>query len=152
IAQLLGVPVEDRERFREWSDAIISIDPSAEGVERASKAVGEFVEYLGMMFEARRSAPQDDLISGLVQAEEAGDRLTEAELYSMASIILIAGHETTVNLIGNGTLALLQHPDQLERLRQDPELIKPAIEELLRYCGPVEGSTDRYAAEDVEMD
>jgi cytochrome P450 PksS len=151
IAELLGVPVEDRDRFRDWSNAIVSIDPSAEGIERVSKAVAEFVEYLGGLFAERRREPKDDLISGLVHVEEGGDRLTEGERYSMASIILIAGHETTVNLIGNGTLVLLQHPDQLQRPRDNPELIKPAIEELLRHSGPVEGSTDRYAAEDVEL-
>jgi cytochrome P450 PksS len=151
IAELLGVPVADRDRFREWSNEIVSINPTPAGLERVTVAVTDFSEYLGRLFAERRREPQDDLISGLVHAEEAGDRLTEQELYSMASIILIAGHETTVNLIGTGTLVLLQHPDQLARLWSDPELIKPAIEELLRHSGPVEGSTDRYAAEDVEI-
>jgi len=151
IAELLGVPPEDRDRFRDWSNEIVGINPTPAGLERVTVAVGELTEYLGRLFAERRRAPQDDLISGLVQAEEAGDRLSERELYSMASIILIAGHETTVNLIGNGTLVLLQHPDQLARLRSDPALIRPAIEELLRHSGPVEGSTDRYAAEDVEI-
>jgi cytochrome P450 PksS len=151
IAELLGVPTKDQEKFKEWSNAIVGINPTPEGMALVSAAVGEFTEYLGALFAERRREPQDDLISGLVQAEEAGDRLSEQELYSMASIILIAGHETTVNLIGTGTLVLLQHPDQLARLRNDPELIRPAIEELLRHSGPVEGSTDRYAAEDVEL-
>jgi cytochrome P450 len=151
IAQLLGVPAEDRDKFRAWSDAIVSIDPSTEGLRRLEVSISEFVAYLGNLFEERRKSPRDDLISGLVHVEEGGDRLTDGELFSMGSIILIAGHETTVNLIGNGTLALLQNPEQLARLRADPELTKPAIEELLRHSGPVEGSTDRYASEDIEI-
>jgi cytochrome P450 PksS len=151
IAELLGVPVADRDQFRAWSDAFISAAPTADSVRRLADEVERYVAYLQALFEERRRDPKDDLISGLVNVEEAGDRLTPGELVSMASIILIAGHETTVNLIGTGTLTLLQHPDQLARLRNGPELIRAAIEELLRYSGPVEGSTERYAAEDVEI-
>jgi cytochrome P450 len=103
------------------------------------------------MFEEKRKNPKDDLISGLVRAEEAGDMLSEDELLGMVFLLLVAGHETTVNLIGNGMLALLQHPDQLQKLREDPSLIKPAIEELLRYDGPVETSTERFAREDIAI-
>jgi cytochrome P450 PksS len=90
-------------------------------------------------------------VSALVRAEEGGERLTEDEVLTMVFLLLVAGHENTVNLIGNGTLALLQHPDQMERLRDDPALIKPAVEELLRYCSPAETATERYAGEDVTM-
>jgi cytochrome P450 PksS len=90
-------------------------------------------------------------VSALVRAEEEGDRLSEAELQAMILLLLVAGHETTVNLIGNGTLALLEHPDQLERLRNDPSLIRPAVEELLRYASPLEMATERYAREDVAV-
>ena len=86
-----------------------------------------------------------------MQAEEAGEQLSEDELVAMVFLLLVAGHETTVNLIGNGTLALLEHPDQMERLRADPTLLKPAVEELLRYASPLETATERYAREDVTV-
>ena len=110
-----------------------------------------FTDYLRAMFEEKRKNPKDDLISALVQAEEAGDKLSEDELLGMVFLLLVAGHETTVNLIGNDMLALLQHPDQLQKLRNAPWLIKPAVEELLRYDGPVETSTERFAREDVAI-
>src|SRR5918996_4771747 len=110
-----------------------------------------FTDYLLALFEEKRANPGDDLVSALVRAEEAGDRLSEDELLGMVFLLLVAGHETTVNLIGNGMLALLQHPDQLQKLREDPSLIKPAVEELLRYDGPVETSTERFAREDVAI-
>jgi cytochrome P450 len=111
----------------------------------------EFNAYLAALFAERRARPAEDLISALVQVEEAGDRLSQIEVFSMMFLLLIAGHETTVNLIGNGMLALLQHPDQLERLKQHPELLPSAIEELLRYDGPVAYATSRWAGEDVEV-
>src|SRR5439155_21995889 len=99
----------------------------------------------------RRAKPQDDMISALARAEEAGDKLSEDELLAMVFLLLVAGHETTVNLIGNGTLALLQHPEQMAKLRDEPALIRSAVEELLRYTSPVETSTERYAREDVTI-
>ncbi|MCB0195075.1 MAG: cytochrome P450 [Anaerolineae bacterium] len=150
IAELLGVPAEDRDKFRAWSDMAVSTTSYAE-VEKTASAMLDFTAYLGVLFEARRAAPQDDLISALVLSEEVGDKLTEDELFAMVYLLLVAGHETTVNLIGNGTLALLQHPDQLARLKADPTLIESAIEELLRYDGPVETSTGRYASEDIAI-
>ena len=102
------------------------------------------LRYLRALIAQRRTDPQDDLLTGLIQAEEAGDTLSEDELLAMIVLLLIAGHETTVNLIGNGTLALLEHPAQLERLRQDPALMPAAVEELLRYSSPVEVATERY--------
>lgn len=152
IAELLGVPAEDRKRFREWSDAAVSGDTTQEYVEKILLPhMQAFTDYLRALFEEKRENPKDDLISALVRAEEAGDKLSEDELLGMVFLLLVAGHETTVNLIGNGTLALMQHPDQLQKLKADPSLIKPAVEELLRYDGPVETSTRRFAREDVAI-
>ena len=152
IAELLGVPAEDRNSFREWSDAAVSGDSSQEYVENVLiPHMHAFLDYLRAMFDEKRENPKEDLISALVRAEEAGDKLSEDELLGMVFLLLVAGHETTVNLIGNGTLALLQHPEQLRKLKEDPALIKPAIEELLRYDGPVEAATERFAREDVEV-
>ena len=152
IAELLGVPAEDRNKFREWSNAAVSGDTTQEYVEKVLLPHMEaFVGYLRAMFEEKRKNPKEDLISALVRAEEAGDKLSEDELLAMVFLLLIAGHETTVNLIGNGTLALLQNPGELQKLKSDPALIKPAVEELLRYDGPVETSTERFAREDVRI-
>jgi cytochrome P450 len=152
IAELLGVSTEDRDKFREWSDAAVSGDTTQEYVETILLPhMQAFISYLRAMFEEKRENPKDDLVSALVRAEEAGDKLSEDELLAMVFLLLVAGHETTVNLIGNGMLALLQHPDQLQKLREDPSLITPAIEELLRYDGPVEISTERFAREDVRI-
>jgi cytochrome P450 len=152
IAELLGVPAEDRNNFREWSDAAVSGNASQEYLEEILiPHMQAFTDYLRALFEEKHANPRDDLVSALVQAEEAGDKLSEDELLGMVFLLLVAGHETTVNLIGNGVLALLQHPDQLRKLKEDPSLIKPAIEELLRYDGPVETSTERFAREDVEI-
>jgi cytochrome P450 PksS len=109
------------------------------------------MRYIRKFIRKRRTNPQDDLVSALIRAEEAGDTLSEGELAAMVFLLLVAGHETTVNLIGNGVLALLEHPDQLAKLRNDPTLIKPAVEELLRYSSPVEMATERYAREDVHF-
>jgi len=110
-----------------------------------------FLRYLCKLIAQRRAAPRDDLISALVQAEEAGDRLTTDELLAMVFLLLVAGHETTVNLIAGGTLALLQHPDQLSQLLQEPGRVGSAVEELLRFCSPVEVATERYTREPVEI-
>lgn len=152
IAELLGVPAEDRNKFREWSNAAVSGDTTQEYMEKILLPhMQAFTDYLRAMFEEKRKNPKDDLISALLRAEEAGDKLNEDELLAMVFLLLVAGHETTVNLIGNGTLALLLHPDQLQKLKNDPSLIKPAVEELLRYDGPVETSTERFAREDVAI-
>jgi len=103
------------------------------------------------MFTERQANPRDDLVTALVQAEEAGDKFSETELSSMVALLLVTGHETTVNLIGNGVLALLLHPDQLTRLKEAPALWEEAVEELLRYDGPVETSTSRWARHDISM-
>ena len=110
-----------------------------------------FIRYLKQFFKTRRRDPQDDLTSALILAEEAGDKLSEDELLAMVFLLLIAGHETTVNLIGNGMLALLEHPDQLELLSRNPAMIKTAVEELLRFTSRVLMSTERYAREDINI-
>jgi cytochrome P450 len=150
IAELLGVPAKDQRRFHRWSNSIVSVS-SGRDVWRALPAALAFVRYLRKMSERRRVLPEDDLMSALVQAEEAGYRLSEDELLAMSFLLLVAGHETTVNLIASGTLALLEHPDQLEKLEGDSRLIKPAVEELLRYTSPVEIATERYARQDLEI-
>jgi len=109
------------------------------------------LRYLRRLLKQRRADPRDDLISALATAEEGGQRLTDDELMAMVFVLIIAGHETTVNLIGSGALALLENPDQMRLLRQRPELIKNAIEELLRYTSPVDQATERYAREAVTL-
>ena len=150
IAELLGVPAEDQKKFHRWSSRLVSVSSSRDMLRFLPAAVS-FVRYLRKMLERRRTDPKDDLMSALVQAEEAGEKLSEDELLAMGFLLLVAGHETTVNLIASGTLALLEHPEQMDRLRHDPSLIKPAVEELLRYTSPVEMATERYAREDVEI-
>jgi cytochrome P450 PksS len=110
------------------------------------------MRFFRKLIHLRRAEPRDDLLTALVQAEEQGDRLSEDELISMIFLLLLAGHETTVNLIGNGTLALLQHPEQLQKLRENPELIGSAVEELLRYGNPVEQPSPRFAREEIHLD
>jgi cytochrome P450 len=143
ICELLGVPVADHERFADWSRTLSrAIDPSPirpleleREIEAAALAFGA---YFTALVEDRRTSLSDDLLSGLITAEAEGDRLTEEELFGTALLLLIAGHETTVNLIGNGTLALLQHGDQFERLRDEPDIGRFAVEEALRYDAPVQ--------------
>jgi len=149
ISEMLGVPAADRDRFRDWSDAILAAIPPQPVTPAASEALEGLRGYMEARFEERRRAPADDLITGLVQAEEAGDKLSREELQGMVYAILLAGYETTAHLIGSGALALLRHPDQLAKLRADPALMPSAVEELLRFCSPAATSTLRYAAEDV---
>ncbi len=151
IAELLGIPVEDRANFREWSDAFVS--GPFKGDEQAfyESAMG-FVMYLGQIFEQRRKNPQGDLISALLHAEEAGDRLSTEELFSMVVLLIIAGHETTVTLIGNATVAVLAHPEVKERLIDHPEQMPQAVEEFLRYESPVQRALARWVTKDVEID
>ncbi len=150
ISDLLGVPESDREHVAEWSQSIIS--PGGRGLKSSERKrqMRRFVDYLDAMFTSRQKQPQDDLVSALVQAEEAGERLNAQELSSMVALLLVTGHETTVNLIGNGVLALLQHPDQLAKLRDNRDLAESAVEELLRFDGPVETSTTRWVGENLE--
>ncbi|MBT2291503.1 cytochrome P450 [Paenibacillus albidus] len=150
ICEMLGVPVEDQDKFREWSNIIMEGVNNTEFNQKSDEAMALFVDYLHSLITKRRSALQEDLISDLISVEEDGDVLSEQELYALVFVLIIAGHETTVNLIGNGMLALLINPDQKQLLLEDPELIQPAIEEILRYNGPAEVSNIRWAAEDVE--
>lgn len=150
IAELLGVPVEDREQFREWTTAIIN-PPTNGDFEPIQKAGMQFIQYFQGLLARRRAEPRDDLLTALMSAEEQGDRLSPQELISMLFLLLVAGHETTVNLIGNGVWALLQNPEQLERLRANPALIESAVEEMLRYRSPVETTTQRWATQDIEF-
>src|SRR5262249_4790517 len=151
IAELLGVPTRDRHRFQRWSNTIVTARPTTWGLLKAMPSLFAFLRYVRKLIKTRRSAPADDLVGALVAAREAGDRLDEDELLGMISLLLIAGHETTVNLIGNGILALLPHPEARDRLRNDSTLIKSAVEELLRYDGPLETATERFAREDVTI-
>jgi cytochrome P450 len=154
ICEMLGVPVEDHERFKGWSldlarglDSIM-LGPESEVARRSGRAREGLTEYMRGLIAQRRAAPRPDLLSALIAAEEAGDKLSEPELVATSILLLVAGHETTVNLIGNGMLALLRNPDQLRLLREQPPLIATAVEELLRYDGPVQ-RTARAAMEDV---
>jgi cytochrome P450 PksS len=150
ISEILGIPTCDQHKFHQWTNRVVSIQSPTQGL-FAIPAIMSFARYLQKLFVQRRDEPRDDLITALVQAEEAGDRLSADELLAMVFILIIAGHETTVNLIGNGTLALLENPDQLERLWDEPSLLTSAVEELARYYAPVELSTERYAREDMTI-
>jgi cytochrome P450 len=156
ICELLGVPVEDHERFKGWSldiarglDSIL-LPPESEVPRRSGAARHAMTDYFQGLVAERRASPRGDLLSALIAAEEAGDKLSEDELLATCILLLIAGHETTVNLIGNGTLALLRHPGELRRLRETPGLIASAVEELLRYDAPVQ-RTARIPSTDVTI-
>jgi cytochrome P450 len=151
ISEMLGIPAADRDKFRVWSQAAVSFTPADRANPQVTAKLIEFITYLRQLVAAKRENPGDDLLSGLVLAEAEGDKLSENELLSMIFLLIVAGHETTVNLIGNGTLALFEHPEQFTRLRANPDLLKPAIEEMLRFYGPVEMSLTRWVREDTEL-
>jgi cytochrome P450 len=147
------VPVSDRPLFEEWTPAAIRVlDPSEDFtvLMEAQEAVRHFIDYFRTLIAERRRSPGDDLLSAMLAAEHDGERLTEQDLLSTCVLLLIAGHETTVNLIGNGVMALLQWPDELRRLYRDPGLVGPAVEELLRYDSPVQ-VTSRTAVQDMPL-
>jgi cytochrome P450 len=154
IAELLGVPEADRPLLRPWSNAIVKMyeyDRTRQREDDAERAADEFVAYLRALAAERRKNPGDDLVSHLVSVRDAeGDRLTEDELVTTCILLLNAGHEATVNVTGNGTLALLRNPDQLARLRDDRALLPTAIEELMRFDSPLQ-LFERTATEDVEI-
>lgn len=155
IAEMLGVPADMHEQFRAWSDGVAAFiggttRPEAEVLPQAMKAVLEMAEFFLALAAERRRAPRDDLLTALALAEDGGDRLSEEELVANCILLLVAGHETTTNLVGNGILALLRHPDQLKLLHAHPELAASAVEELLRYDSPVQG-TSRKALTDLEI-
>jgi len=140
ICELLGVPAEDRHLFGPWSsDAsrMLDADLDEATIQRGVMAFMQLVNYLNGIFEERRAAPRDDLLSALLAAEEEGDRLSEEELRSTVVLLFVAGHETTMNLIGNGTVAMMRQRDQWDRLVADPSLAPGAVEECLRFDGPV---------------
>jgi cytochrome P450 len=141
ISELLDMPLDHTDEMREWSQVLTaSLEPTADlaELEAADAALEQMIPVLLEVIEQRRSSPGDDVLSGLIAVEEQGDRLDAAELLSFVILLYVAGHETTVNLIGNGVYALLQHPDQLDRWRHDPSLDENAVDELLRYDGPVQ--------------
>lgn len=153
IATMLGIPAADHDRLHTWShDLARSLDLTEETAvyDQASVATETFTAYLNDLVAVRRRKPTDDLLSALIEVEAEGERLSEAELYATCILLLVAGHETTINLISNGILALLRHPDQLEKLKTDSALIKPAVEELLRYDSPVQ-MTSRLVFEPFEL-
>ena len=152
IAEMLGVRREDRELVKRWSDALAALlgsavcEPSI--AENGARSILEFRSYLGDLVEDRRRRPQQDLITAALKAEDQGSLLSHDELLANCVLLLSAGHETTTNLIGNGALALLRHPDQLHRLRAEPGLIKTAVEELLRFDSPVQATG---VTQDIEI-
>ncbi|QBD74932.1 cytochrome P450 [Ktedonosporobacter rubrisoli] len=149
ICEMLGVPVEDRDKFRVWSSFLVKPREEQSQMEFLTILNG-FIDYIKALLEEKRSYPDEKLLSRLIRVEEAGDKLSQDELISMAFLLLVAGYETTVNLIGNGSLALLLHPQQMRKLQKEPALIVNAVEELLRYSAPIT-LTQRWANEDVEL-
>ena len=151
ISEMLGMPTTDRQHFRNWMLEPLSADGEPGQEAAMTSVVGRSLTYFKALLNEKRAHPGDDLISSLIRVEENEDALSETELLSMIWLLFIAGHETTVNLIGNGTLALLQHPEQLQMLQRDPTFIGSAVEELLRYTAPVSLSDERWASEDILM-
>lgn len=157
IAEMLGIPIADRDQFKRWSDAILNLAETIGGGEAGARAAREFGAareeiraYLADLLPARRRAPQDDLLTRLVEAEVDGERLSEGEILDFFLLLLLAGSETTTNLISNAILCFLEHPAELARLRASPDLWPSAIEEVLRYRSPVQ-SVFRAPRRDVEM-
>lgn len=150
ICEMLGVPEDERPRFRFLTNRMVSVVTPVD-MAFALPSMWLFMRYLRRLIERRRREGGDDLLAALLRAEQDGNRLSADELLSMALLLLVAGHETTVNLIASGTLALLDQPEALERLRREPDLMKPAVEELLRFTSPVDIATERYSTEDVTL-
>jgi cytochrome P450 len=148
ICELLGIPSQDRDSFRSWSNTLVGGEALRVQLPAAMMAL---VSYVRALIADRRQHPGDDLLSGLIAVRDQADRLSEEELSSMVFLLLIAGHETTVNLIGNGSYLLLSHRERWERLRADPALLPAAIEEFLRYESPVETATFRITTEAMEI-
>jgi cytochrome P450 len=154
IGEILGVPRDNWNRLMEWSDIFIEFFTTFQATfdlaMRATQATLEMLDYLRDLAEHKRAHRADDVMSMMVASEEDGDKLTNDELVAQGVLLLVAGHETTRNLIGNGLLTLLRHPEEMDRLRREPALIRGAIEEILRYEGPIQGSS-RVAVEDLEL-
>ncbi len=154
IAEMLGVSPSEREQFKVWSTDIAGVLGSGgeaqDTMERARSSSEALAEYFAGIIEERRRAPREDLISALIAARDRSDVLSQDELLATCVLLLVAGNETTTNLIGNGMLALLRHPEQRRRLQDDPSLIAAAVEEMLRYDGPVQ-ATSRVPVEDLDF-
>jgi len=150
IAEMIGIPPEDRLRFRKWTERIV-VNPTPLNMVGAIPAIWQFMRYVRELAAQRRLDPHEDLLTALIQAEDEGDQFTEDELLGMVFLLLVAGHETTVNLIGNGTFALLNHPEQLDLLRKDPALAENAVEELLRYDSPLMTTEMSFAREEMTI-
>ncbi len=153
IAELLGVPPEDRDQLKVWSTAIANttnVLNTEDALAAARQATVELIAYMDEIVAQRRAAPGADIMTALVQAEEGGERLSHDELLAFSILLLLAGHETTTNLIGNGLLALAEHPEAAARLRAEPDLLPSAVEEFLRYDSGVQGAV-RFARETVEI-
>jgi hypothetical protein len=155
ISEMLGVPPEDFDTFKGWSGELArSLDPDIavpdDVIRKREGSAQAFRAYFSDLIEDHRKTPKDDLLSALIAAEDQGDKLTHDELLSTCVLLLIAGHETTVSLIGNGFLAMANHPDQFEALTSDPSKSRAAVEEVLRYDPPVQ-LTGRVALEDVQV-
>ncbi|MFC7381682.1 cytochrome P450 family protein [Sphaerisporangium rhizosphaerae] len=147
ICELVGIPEQDRPQWREWGKALVALEAGG-----MAGALRDMVEHIHTLIERRRAAPTADLLTGLIRThDEGGDRLGDTEMVTLVLTLVLAGHETTAHLIGNGVAALLTHPEQLALLRGDPGLMPRAVHELMRWCGPVQGTRLRYAAEDVEI-
>lgn len=151
ISELLGVPVDDRHDFQRWTDRMIMRGSEPPDPAVVNEAWQHMRAYVTELIRSKRARPDDDLLSALVTARDEEQRLTEDELIAMVFLLLVAGYITTVNLIGGGIAMLLAHPDQLELLRSDPELLPGAIEEFLRFDGPVNPGIARFARKDVEI-
>ncbi|MCF7754526.1 cytochrome P450 [Paenibacillus xylanexedens] len=152
ISEMLGIPQEDRSQIHVWSEAIAKGLGFGKQDPAVAQHLRSFAEYTSQLVANKRIEPSDDLISQLIAIEEEGDRLNEDELISMITLLIFAGHETTSNLIATGSYLLLTHPEQLEQLKQDLNLVPSAVEELLRYNGPATSSGPRYATQDTELD
>ncbi|PGS43874.1 cytochrome P450 [Bacillus cereus] len=151
ISEMLGIPKEDQAKFRIWSHAVIASPETPEEIKETEKQLSEFITYLQYIVDVKRKDPKEDLVSALILAENEGHKLSAPELYSMIMLLIVAGHETTVNLITNTVLALLENPNQLQLLKDNSKLIDSAIEEGLRYYSPVEVTTARWAAEPFQI-
>jgi cytochrome P450 len=155
FAQMFGLPTDERDRFKAWSDQIVAFHGTgradADVVRRSQEALLAARRWMAGLVEDRRKQPRDDVLTALALAEEQGRGLSETELLSTCITFMVGGHETTTNLVGNGMLALLRHPDQLQRLRENPDLIDGAVEEMLRYDAPTQRA-QRLAAQDHEID
>lgn len=155
ITNMLGIPNADTRRFHAWSHAFVvspaTVQRSEKKLSRAGRMIEDFTSYMRDLIAERRCHPREDLITALIEVEEAGDRLTEEELFSMIILLVVSGHETVANTIGNGVLALLQNPAQMALLQKHPELMPSAVEEIMRFDGSMERATMRFAARDLSI-